>query len=221
MIGNLSLNHVRMEIIINGIISGIVLALLVGPVFFTILQTSIERGFWSGVFVAIGVALSDTLYITLSYHGLSQLFHDPTFQVYLGYVGGAILLCFGVYYLFIKSRKMTGYSLAHVKERSPYRLMAKGFIINGLSPMVLIFWIGTVGVATSEFGYTSTSKAIMFFGSIVLTVFITDICKAKLADKLRVLLTHRFISLLNIVLGLVLTVFGARLIYFAGNLQTF
>ena len=95
-----------MEIVLNGVISGIVLALLVGPVFFTIIQTSIERGFKSGVWVAFGVALSDTIYITLSYQGLSQLFHEKQFQIYLGYVGGSILLCFGIYYLFIKSRKM-------------------------------------------------------------------------------------------------------------------
>lgn len=204
-----------MEIIIKGIISGVVLALLIGPVFFTIIQTSIERGFWSGVLVAIGVALSDTMYIILSYLGLSQLFTSQSAQMYLGYIGGAILLCFGVYYLLIKSKRMMNFSLEHVEARSPYRLMAKGFIINGLSPMVLIFWIGTVGIATSELGYTSTVKAFMFFGSIVLTVFITDIFKAKLADKLRVLLTPRLIHLLNIVLGCVLTFFGGRLIFLA------
>lgn len=204
-----------MEIIIKGIISGIVLALLVGPVFFTLLQTSIERGFGSGVLVAVGVALSDTMYIILSYLGLSQIFDSRTAQLYLGYIGGFILLCFGLYYLFIKSRRAVNYSLEHIETRNPYRLMAKGFIINGLSPMVLIFWIGTVGIATSELGYTSTSKAFMFFGSIVLTVFVTDILKAKLADKLRTLLTSRLVHLLNIILGCVLTVFGGRLIFLA------
>jgi len=208
-----------MDIILKGIVSGIILALLVGPVFFTILQTSIERGFWSGVLVAVGVAASDTMYIILSYLGLSQLFTGQAAQLYLGYIGGAILLCFGIYYLFIKSRRMMNYSLERVEERSPLRLMAKGFIINGLSPMVLIFWIGTVGIATSELGYTSTTKALMFFGAIVITVFVTDICKAKLADKLRMLLTPRLIRLLNIVLGGVLTVFGARLIFLAFQIQ--
>jgi threonine/homoserine/homoserine lactone efflux protein len=208
-----------MDIIIKGIISGIVLALLIGPVFFTILQTSIERGFWSGVLVAIGVALSDTMYIILSYLGLSQLFTSQSAQMYLGYIGGAILLCFGVYYLLIKSKRMMNFTLEHIETRSPYRLMAKGFIINGLSPMVLIFWIGTVGIATSELGYTSTVKAFMFFGAIVITVFITDILKAKLADKLRTLLTPRLIHLLNIVLGCVLTFFGGRLIFLAIQLH--
>ena len=71
-IGKVSCKITRMEIVLNGIVSGIVLAFLIGPVFFTIIQTSIERGFWSGVFVAIGVSLSDAFYILVSYFGLTQ-----------------------------------------------------------------------------------------------------------------------------------------------------
>ena len=63
-----------MESILNGVIYGIVLAFLVGPVFFTILQTSIERGFRSGFFVAMGVSLSDAFYISISYLGVYQFF---------------------------------------------------------------------------------------------------------------------------------------------------
>lgn len=203
-----------MEIVLKGVLSGLVLALLVGPVFFTLLQTSIERGFLSGVWVAVGISLCDTLYITLSYLGLSRFFTNPDVQVYLSYGGGFILFCFGAYYLFIKSRRLTNFNLEHVEERSPLRLLSKGFIMNGLSPMVLIFWIGTVGIATTDFGYSTPGPAIVFFGSIVLTVFGTDILKAKLADKLRTLLTTRLIRLMNFILGIVLLLFGGKLIFF-------
>ena len=37
-----------MKIILNGIQLGVVLAFLVGPVFFSIIQTSVEKGFWKG-----------------------------------------------------------------------------------------------------------------------------------------------------------------------------
>jgi threonine/homoserine/homoserine lactone efflux protein len=209
------------EIVLKGIASGILLALLIGPVFFTIIQTSIERGFRSGFFVALGVSVSDTLYIFLSYLGLSQVFNNATFQTALTYGGGAMLLGFGGYYLFVKSKRMMNYSLTNIPERSPFRLAAKGFIINGLSPMVLIFWIGTVGIATSELGYSNSRDAIVFFASIIITVFTTDICKAKLADKLRSLITPRLVRILNIVLGIVLVIFGCRLIIYADKLVTF
>src|ERR1044071_7075020 len=98
-----------MDIIVNGILSGIVLALLIGPVFFTLIQTSIERGFWSGFFVAIGVSLSDAFYISLCYLGVYQFFDRGDFREYLAYFGGGVLLAMGFYYLVIKSRKLVNY----------------------------------------------------------------------------------------------------------------
>lgn len=207
-----------MEVILNGVISGIVLAFLVGPVFFTIIQTSIERGFGSGALVAVGVSLSDTFYITLTYLGVYQLFDNGSFREYLAYFGGMVLLIFGVYYLFVKSKRLYQLDPEKVQVNNPWKLVGKGFIINGLSPMVLIFWLGTVGVATTKLGYSTPNEAIPFFASIVSTVFFTDVLKAKLADKLRRILTPRFIRNLNIVLGFVLLIFGVRLIYYAGSL---
>lgn len=206
-----------MEIILNGVISGIVLAFLIGPVFFTILQTSIERGFTSGALVAVGVSISDAFYITLTYLGVYQLFDRGGFREYLAYFGGIVLLVFGAYYLFIKSKKLARVAAQEVRTDNSWKLVAKGFIINGLSPMVLIFWLGTVGIATTKFGYTTPQKAVPYFASIVGTVLLTDLLKAKLADKLRRLLTPPNIKRLNLVLGLVLVVFGIRLIYYAAE----
>lgn len=208
-----------MESVLNGIISGIVLAFLIGPVFFTILQTSIERGFRCGFYVALGVSLSDAFYIAICYLGVYQFFDNPTFKEYFAYFGGGVLLVMGFYYLIIKRKKLAQYDPLKVKARSPFRLAIKGFLINGLTPMVFIFWLGTVGVATSKFGYTTPATAIPFFAAIVGTVFLTDLIKAKLADRLRVVLTPKFIRSLNLVLGIVLILFGARLIFLADNLQ--
>ena len=207
-----------MDNILNGIISGIVLALLIGPVFFTIIQTSIERGFGSGVFVAVGVSLSDAFYISLTYLGVYQLFDNGGFREYLAYFGGMVLLVFGLYYVFVKSRKLKAFDPANVRVNNPWKLVGKGFIINGLSPMVLIFWLGTVGVATTKLGYSTPREAVPFFSAIVSTVFLTDVLKAKLADKLRRILTPAFIRRLNMVLGIVLLAFGLRMIYYAGEL---
>jgi threonine/homoserine/homoserine lactone efflux protein len=207
-----------MEIVLNGVVSGIFLAFLIGPVFFTILQTSVERGFWSGLFVAIGVSLSDAVYICVSYLGLVQFSQTAQMRHYLAYGGGLVLFGFGVYYTFIKSRNLQNFERDKIQYKSPSRLMMKGFIINGLSPMVLFFWIATVGVATSQLGYTRRSDIFLFFTAIVLTVFLTDVIKAKLADKLRLLITPRFIRLLNIVLGIVLIVFAGKLMLFPDDI---
>src|SRR5688572_5531288 len=115
-----------MDIVIKGILSGIVLAFLIGPVFFTLLQTSIERGFSSGVFVAIGISLSDSFYIFISYFGLTKFMEATNFRHYMAYGGGVILMLFGLYYLFVKSRKLAQFDPQKVESASGLRLAAKG-----------------------------------------------------------------------------------------------
>ena len=52
-----------MDIVINGLLFGLLLCVLIGPVFFALIQNAIEKGFYSGFFMAIGIALSDAFYI--------------------------------------------------------------------------------------------------------------------------------------------------------------
>ncbi len=204
-----------MEIIINGVEFGLVLTLLVGPVFFTIIQTSIERGFLNGVLVVLGVSLSDAMYVSICYLGLFQFLNDPKFRTNMAYVGGVILILFGLYHLLIKSRKARVMSVKTDRESNSFKYFVKGFIINGVSPMVLIFWIGTLSVATIDFGYTKGLTLFIFFVTLLCTVLATDLLKAYLADKLRVLITHRFLMIMNVIVGICLIIFGVRLFWMA------
>lgn len=199
-----------MAIVLEGIQFGIFLAFLIGPVFFTILQTSIERGFFYGVMVAIGVSLSDLIYVAVCYFGLITLVNDPTNAVYLAYGGGVVLIGFGFYHMVIKGRAQQALGTT-IKAKSPLRYVLKGFILNGFSPTVLFFWVATVSSLMS-LGYTAGRDFSIFFGSLLATVLLMDVLKAFLADKLRNLVTVRFIRISNIILGIVLIGFGLKLI---------
>lgn len=205
-------------IVLNGIKFGLILALLIGPVFFTIIQTSIEKGFWNGALVAVGVSLSDIFYVAICYLGLAQLIENGEFRMYLAYTGGTILILFGCYHLLVKSRRATQSIIKIASERSNFRYILKGFVINGLSPMVPIFWIGAISIASLDLGYADGITLLVFLISLLATVLVTDVIKAYLAGKLRNLVTPRFLKIMNISLGIVLIVFGGRLIMIA---QTF
>jgi threonine/homoserine/homoserine lactone efflux protein len=84
--------------------------------------------------------------------------------------------------------------------------------------MVPIFWIGAISIASLDFGYSGGFTLIVFLVSLLGTVLITDVAKAYLADKLRNLVTPRFMTIMNVTLGVLLIVFGGRLIMIA---QTF
>lgn len=202
------------DAILKGILFGLVLAMLIGPVFFMLIETSIEKGFVPGCLVAIGISLSDTTYILISYFGLTNLLTEQTMEKYLGLVGGLILLGFGVF-SFFKSRKEKGVRVK-LRQKGFKRHIAKGFMVNGINPMVLFFWIGAISLATIEYDLKG-NYIFIFFVSIIITVFSSDLLKVYLAHKLRTFVTPRFIKIINIMTGVVMVIFGIRLFIYAGS----
>ena len=89
-----------MDVVINGLVFGLLLCVLIGPVFFALIQNSIEKGFKAGFFMAIGIAVSDAFYILVTYLGISQLTNNEQFNMWLGGLGGVIMLGFGIFYMF-------------------------------------------------------------------------------------------------------------------------
>src|ERR1041385_2453054 len=165
-------------IVVKGIQFGIVLAFLAGPVFFTIVQTSAERGFAKGVLVALGVSISDAFYVVVCYLGLISLIESPTFRDQMAFVGGTILILFGLYHLFIKTRKQAATGKVATESRT-YRYILKGFFINAFSPMVPILWIGYLSIASIDLGLVEDSEFAVFFLSMLVTVLLTDIAKDR------------------------------------------
>ena len=163
--------------------------------------------------MAIGVSISDVIYVAILYFGLSQLIEDPQFKIYLAFGGGIVLLLFGAYYIFLKNRRTQPLNKQDVVENKFYKHLLKGLVLNGLSPMVPIFWIGAISIATIDFGYQRGMDFIVFFFCVLLTVLSTDVLKAFLAGKLRALISPRFMKLINVIVGVFLVFFGGRLLY--------
>jgi threonine/homoserine/homoserine lactone efflux protein len=201
-----------MDAFINGLLFGMLLTILIGPVFFSLIQTSIEKGFKSGVSMAAGISLSDTIYILIVYLGVSPFLNDEDFRTGLGIAGGLIMFGFGLYSV-IKPVPPTRIHQRIKGKNNIFKQVMKGFMLNGINPFVLMFWIGMVSMGTVNYEY-SQIQMISFFGGIVLIVFSTDILKAYVANKLRHIVTARFMKIMNRIVGLILFIFGFRLVYF-------
>ncbi|MDQ3536718.1 MAG: LysE family translocator [Bacteroidota bacterium] len=202
-----------MQVFLNGIFFGFLLTILIGPVFFSLIQTSIERGFKSGASMAVGISLSDSLYIFIVYLGVSPFLENDTFKIGLGVAGGFIMFCFGLYSIMKPVPHHTRHRRVKGKN-NVIKQVAKGFMLNGINPFVLIFWLGMVSMGTVKFNY-SREDMLVFSAGIILTVFTTDIIKSYIANKLRNLITIRFMQIMNRLVGIVLFIFGFRLFYFA------
>ena len=201
-----------MGVAINGLLFGLLLSVLIGPVFFSLIQNSIEKGFKAGFFMAIGIAASDTIYIFITYLGVSQLTENESFNIWLGGIGGTIMLAFGLVSIF-KPVPTKGIKPHKEDATGWFTQICKGFFLNGINPFVLFFWISIASKVSLDFEYT-TNQATGFFITVIATVLTTDILKSYFSTKLSTIVTPRFIKIMNRVVGIALILFSLRLFNF-------
>lgn len=198
------------ESIISGIGLGLVLSFLTGPVFFALIKTSIEKGFYAGVSLAAGVVMSDIFYVAISLYGSSFLALENTYRIQIGIAGSTILLTIGIYYLF-KKVKVNYEQTSSKRHNTGYFI--KGFIMCIFNPAVLLYWLSVTSSVISISGEIKSSEIIPFFGSILITQFSVDVVKAYYANKLRYRIKEKTISNLNRIAGALILIFAIRMIY--------
>ncbi|MBW3544196.1 MAG: LysE family translocator [Bacteroidetes bacterium] len=194
----------------SGIVYGFILAFMIGPVFFALIQTSIEKGFNSGASMAVGIALSDAFYMLVASMGVAALAESPEVQAWLGLFGGLILLVFGMTNMLKKVRQSSA-TAPVAASNNVLKQIGKGFLLNGINPFVLLIWFG-VGVTVMN---QSLNQKIAFFGGALITVLLTDFLKAYTANKLSRWLTPNFMNRMNKLVGIALLIFSIKLFYFA------
>ncbi len=198
------------ESIISGIGLGFVLSFLTGPVFFALIKTSIEKGFYAGVCLAAGVVVSDIFYVALTLYGTSFLALESMYRVQIGVAGSTILFAIGIYYLF-KNVKVNYEKTTSKRHNTGYFL--KGFIMCIFNPAILLYWLSVTSGVISISGEIEPSTVVPFFGSILVTQFSVDVVKAYYANKLRYRIKEKTISNLNRIAGVLILIFAARLLY--------
>ena len=198
---------------LQGLMLGMALAISFGPAFFALLQTSSKNGFKSGLALAIGIFISDLFCVLLAYLGVAQLFNNPQNKIYIGLIGGTILMTFGCFTIFQKKSPVSDEDEIIETPKVNFQLQVlKGFFLNILNPFVIIFWMGWVGLVSSNTEYTHI-HILIFFATSLSTVFITDILKVYSANKISKYLSHKMLRMFNLLLGIILIVSGGILMY--------
>ncbi|MDX1477257.1 MAG: LysE family transporter, partial [Saprospiraceae bacterium] len=83
-----------MSHVLLGLGIGFSLTLMIGPITFTILDSSLSRGWRAGVLAGLGMWISDIIYITLCYLGGRQVIDSiqrEGVDSWMGVVAGAVL----------------------------------------------------------------------------------------------------------------------------------
>ena len=198
------------EAVVSGLTLGIVLAISVGPVIFTIIKQSLVNGKEGGFCFVAGVWLSDIVLVVLSNAFSEAVRRLMEYKQSLGIAGGAFLVAMGVFYIFFKKIKLqpAGGVIERFRKRDMAKIFSSGFLINTLNPNVFFFWLGWAGAFSTRYDF---EQRIVIFAVCVGLNVVADIIKVFMAGRLRRHLTLHTLSVINRISGMILIGFGIAL----------
>lgn len=194
--------------IITGIALGLSTLLFIGAVFFYLIKTTLISGKKAGISVAIGIILGDIIYVGLLLMGFSHVLRNPEFSRWFSGIGGILLIAMGIHYIIKKHNISEAIKTA---QTSLWVHFTKGFVINFFNPFVIAVWIGFLAVVETKF--KETTSVLITFGTILAVIFSTDILKVFFAQKLSKFFTHSLLNKMQLIVGVLLLLFGLKLIF--------
>ena len=204
-----------MQALIEGIGWGLFLTVLVGPIFFALIQAGIEYGFRAGVALGLGIWISDILFVAAMLYGITYIQEVVAldgFERWVGLIGGLILIFFGIGTFVSKPPQISFEGQLEIKKKNPYlALFSKGFLVNTINPFTFGFWLGIMGTISGKEAW-GKPEYWLFFGAIIGTIVITDSLKVLGAKQIRKKLKQKHLVTTRKATGIILFVFGVVLI---------
>ncbi len=194
-----------MELVTSAILIGILLSLiLIGPVFFMLLETSVSRGWRAAIVLDLGVISADVFCILIAYFGSKDLAlaiqNNPSIYIF----GGFFILIYGMIMFISKPNfKMRNLNLVN---QNYFKTFMNGFLLNILNIGVIVFWFFIVSTIVIQ--YPREEDTLLYMGIVLATFFIIDLGKIFLAQKVKDSFTVRRIFWFKKTIGFILMIFG-------------
>ena len=142
-----------MKIFKNGLLTGLLLQLAIGPVFFFILNLTLQRTILDGLTAVLAVTIVDYFYITLAIFGIGHFLENKRVKKIFGIVSSIVLIIFGV----IIISDVIGTDLSTDLDTNSSNLFTSFtsvFFLTISSPMTIVFFTSLFAAKAVEYNYS-------------------------------------------------------------------
>jgi len=195
-----------MKIFVNGLLTGLVLQIAIGPVFFFIINLALQRSLFDGLVAVVAVTLVDYFYISLAILGIGKLFEKKKIKKAFGIISSMVLIIFGL--VIIKS--VLGENVSTTSTIQSASLLASfsaTFFLAISSPMTIVWYTGLFTAKAVEYNYTKR-ELIVFGLSVGLATLLFMGISVILFSLVKKSVPISLIQTLNILVGGLLIFYG-------------
>ena len=207
-----------LDLLVKGVIIGIVVSAPLGPVGVLCIQRTLNKGRWFGFVTGLGAALSDICYALITGYGMS--FMDEFIirhQTLLQLVGSVMLLLFGIYTF--RSNPVKSLRPRSANRGTYLHNFVTAYIVTLSNPLIIFLFIGLF----ARFSFVMPGSAIGFqllgYLAIVIGALTWWYSITYFVNKVRTRFNVRGIWMLNRIIGVIVGIAAivGLVLSFTGN----
>ena len=197
----------NIKIFKNGLATGLILQLAIGPVFFFIINLTLQKTIFDGLIAVLAVTIVDYFYITLAILGIGKFLVKKKVKKIFGFISSVVLIVFG----FIIIKGITGEGILtaiNTNSANLFTSFTSALFLTISSPMTIIFFTSLFTAKAVEYNYTK--KGLLIFGwatGLATLVFMS--ASVILFSLIKANIPIILIQILNFAVGCLLIGYGA------------
>lgn len=194
-----------LDLLVKGIIVGVVVSAPLGPVGVLCIQRTLNKGRWYGFVTGLGAALSDICYALITGYGMSFMGElILKHQMFLQVVGSIMLLAFGIYTF--RSNPVKSLRPTSNNRGSLLHNFVTAFFVTLSNPLIIFLFIGLFArfsfvMPGSPLGFQLVGYLAIILGALIWWFSIT-----YFVNKVRTRFNVRGIWILNRIIGVVVVI---------------
>lgn len=189
----------------NGLFTGFLIQLAIGPIFFFTINLALQKTLLDGLMGALAATVVSYIYIALSAFGIGKLLESQKIKKVFGIVSALVLTIFGG--IIIKGVLGSGISETTINTNSLFSSFTSVFLLAISNPMSIIFFTGLFSTKAIEYNYTK--KELYFFGlGFGFSSFIFMAVSVLIFSLLKGTIPTIVMQILNMIVGVLIIGYG-------------
>lgn len=190
----------------NGLLTGLTLQLAIGPVFFYVINLTLQKTTFDGFVAVIGATLADYVYITLAILGTGELLKKDKIKKIFGVISSVVLILFGVFII----KNIIGANIlddVNINSVSLFSSFISTFILTISSPLTIVLFTSLFASKVIENNYNKKELFIFGFSTGLATLIFMGF-SVMLFSVVRGSIPITLIQIMNLIVGGLIICYG-------------
>lgn len=192
-------------VIKRGLFLGLIIQLAIGPIFFFIVNLSLQKTLLDGLMGVLAATVVTYIYIALSVFGIGKILEEEKFKKIFGIISSIVLIIFGG--IIINGAINSGNIEIAVNTSNLFASFTSVFLLAISNPLSIVFFTSLFSAKAIEHNYTKNELYFFGFGT-GLSTFIFMGGAILLVSFLKEAIPIIVMQILNIAVGVLIIGYG-------------